>query len=216
MKLRKLWLLAVLIVLGVSIFASPALASDSDDDPHPGDSSITDIDTTVGGDSTRLFSVGGADMAIDDCLATWSILFGLVQDAKVNIDCETVKEAVRLDAQGHHLAAAKMRCSTKLYRKVLGKGKPCIDAVQVVPPEKPDFNQADDERYVQQQEEIEYLREDNASIVGRLEALTERLEQRPAAVPVQVQTQIRKQESDAEQRRARAKEAYIKALKGSE
>lgn len=60
------------------------------------------------------------------------------------------------------------------------------------------------------------MREDNASIVGRLEALTERLEQQPATVPAQVQTQIQRQESDAEQRRARAKEAYLKALEGNE
>lgn len=132
-KLENWWLFIFMLVLVVTIFSSPVLASDSDDDPHHGDSSITDVDTIVRGDSTRLFSVGGSDMEISGCLATFSWLFGVKQGAKIDPDCETVKEAARLDAQGHHLTAAKMRCSTKLYRKVLGKGQPCIDAVQVVP-----------------------------------------------------------------------------------
>jgi len=58
----------------------------------------------------------------------------------------------------------------------------------------------------QQEHEIEYLREEQASLVGRIDYLTERIEMAPAP-----QQQLQ-QFDDGAARRARSREAYKKAL----
>ena len=76
-------------------------------------------------------AVSGSDMEIADSLATHSILFGLWQGTHTN----PYAEADKLEAHGKYEAAAKMRCSTRKYSKVYGKGQECIDAVIYVEPE---------------------------------------------------------------------------------
>jgi len=158
------------------------------------------VETVVGGDETRLFSVGGADMEISGCVATFSRLFGLWQDAKIVPDCEAMQEAARLDSEGQHLAAAKLRCGTKLYRKRLGKGQVCIKAVILTgePLDVPNlaglYNQAaqHDERYEQQQEqqqELEQQVEEQAVNYAMFIERFERKERADAAVAKKVRKQ---------------------------
>lgn len=128
----------------------------------------------VAGDSTKVFSLSGSDMEINDCLATYSFLFGIWQNVKVNPLCE----ADKMDAQGNHQGAAEMRCSTHKYRKVYGKD--CVATVIYVPPVmiEPESKVSyvdeweDDweEKYVAQQQEIEMVREEAASKQSSLEA----------------------------------------------
>jgi len=88
---------------------------------------------------TRAFSLSGADMDIDDSLATHSILFGLWQGTHLN----PFAEAQVLDAQGKHRAAAEMRCSTHGYKKVYGKVN-CIESVIYTPPVETPPEEPDD------------------------------------------------------------------------
>lgn len=144
------------------------------------------------GDSTKVYSLGGSDMEINDCLATHSILFGLWQGTHTNPYCE----ANRMDARGDHQGAAEMRCSTHKYKKVYGKD--CIKDVIYTPPAEPisvEPDEWDDEweqKYVAQQQEIEMVREEAASKQSSLEA---------------------KLDADAD-RRARARAARDEILKG--
>lgn len=213
-----------LIVVALLILSPAAAAQEDCTDPHSqcghdeGIGNGTTVQTTVEGSSSRAlalgFGLGAGD--IGDCLVTTQL--GVIifhhQGSKSNPWCRW-KVAQDLDQAGKRHDAARMRCTIKDIYEVYGKegNAECIEVYTFAAPPPPP---PDDERYAQQQEEIEYLREDNASIAGRLQELTERLEQRPATVPAQMQTQIRRQESDAERRRARAKEAYLKALEGSE
>lgn len=153
------------------------------------------VETVVGGDSTRLFSVGGSDMEINGCLATFSRLFGLWQDAKVIPDCEAAQEAARLDAEGQYLAAAKMRCSTKQYRKVFGKGHGCIDAVILDKPlDVPNltglYNQAaQSDEQVQQQQELQQQVEEVAAGYTVLLERIDRKERADAAAARKIRQQ---------------------------
>jgi len=139
-------------------------------------------------------------MEISGCVATFSRLFGLWQDAKIVPDCEAMQEAARLDSEGQHLAAAKLRCGTKLYRKRLGKGQVCIKAVILTgePLDVPNltglYNQAAqyDERYEQQQEqqqELEQQVEEQAVGYSMLLEKFERKERADAAVAKKIRQQ---------------------------
>jgi len=160
--------------------------------------------TITDSDKAYVFGLGGGDMEINGCLATFSWLFGLRQDAKLNPDCEAAKEAGRLDAEGHYLAAAKMRCSTKQYRKVFGKGQSCVDAIIYVPPNNPEPDPVPDDElidYVAQQEELEYVKEELAAIIQQVE------QQQAAPQQQQVQRQVQQQIDSDAKRRAKAREA---------
>ncbi len=166
----------------------------------------TNVDTIIDGDRAFGIGVSGGDMDIDDCLATHSILFGLWQGTHINTMCE----AARMDRDGNYLSAAEMRCSTYKYRKVYGKGQACIDAViRVAPPRIEEImvgsinNEDEDERYAEQQEEIEYLREETASLLGQIEYVTQQIERAPT---------VRPQIDSGAARRAKSREAYEKAL----
>lgn len=220
-KMIAIGLLIVFLIMVMSPGWSDEHNSDSDsddDDVMNPDSFVTDVDVmtdvVIGGDDVLAVSVGSLGAAaMNNCLATTQLaVFVLFKKQGVKLDNWCV--AKDMDRAGKYEDAAALRCTYSHYRKLYGDG--CTDTMNFGKQKTELEPRLDDERYVQQQQEIEYLREDNASIVGRLEALTKQLEQRPATVPVQVQTQIQKQESDAEQRRSRAKEAYLKALKGSE
>jgi hypothetical protein len=197
------WLFFGLAILALLVFSSQAQAQQDHTcqgghNCNDGNGSVA-VDVATGGDSTRLFSVGGSDMEISGCLATFSWLFGVRQFTKVVPDCEALQEAARLDAEGQHLAAAKMRCGTKLYRKRLGKGQACIDAVILDKPlEVPNlsglYNQAaqHDERYEQQQEqqqELEQQVEEQAVNYAMFIERFERKERADAAAAKKVRQQ---------------------------
>ena len=147
----------------------------------------------VTGDSTKVYSLGGSDMEINDCLATHSVLFGLWQSTHTNPYCE----ADKMDARGDHQGAAEMRCSTRKYRKVYGKD--CVDAVIYVP--EPEVSYVDEwsddweELYTAQQQEIEAVKEELA------------------VVTKQAQMKVT---NDGAERRARAKAAGDKVRKGEQ
>lgn len=134
-RVSILWaLLALALIIWLS--TSPWVWAQSyDDRNNDGDVSVN---TTVTSDSvvsnkTRALALSGADMEINDCLATYSALFGIWQSTKVNPMCE----AARFNAQGQYQAAAEMKCSTWKYRRVYGKGQACIDAVILTIPQEP-------------------------------------------------------------------------------
>lgn len=171
------------------------------------------VETVVPGSSSRGYALSGGDMDINDCLATHSILFGLWQGTHINPMCE----AARMDRDGDYLGAAEMRCSTRKYRKVYGRGQACIDSVVRTAPvaatavlvgQVPDTDEDDDARYLEQQQENEYAREERASLIGQIDRLTQQIERAPAARP---------QIDSGAARRAKSREAYEKALaKGNE
>ena len=123
------------------------------------------------GDSTKVYSLGGSDMEFNDCLATHSVLFGLWQSTHTNPYCE----ADKMDARGDHQGAAEMRCSTRKYRKVYGKD--CVDAVIYVPETEVSYvdEWADDweDMYTAQQQEIEMVQEELASMKARKPVIVE-------------------------------------------
>jgi len=165
------WIIVLVLIAIVFFLAKSAAANGGNHTCQGGhncndDGDVVEVVPSVGGDSTRLFSVGGSDMEISGCIATFSRVFGLWQDAKVVPDCEAMQEAIRLDGQGQHEAAAKMRCGTKLYRKRFGKGRGCIDAVVLSdsPVDVPNLVGLveSEKRYVAQEEEIKQVREEAA------------------------------------------------------
>ena len=146
-------LIFLVIVCFLSNFDKTAFAQDCTD-PHEQCGHEDPIgkvspNTITDSDKAYVFGLGGGDMDINDCLATHSLLFGIWQGTHVNAMCE----AVRMDNRGDYQAAAEMRCSTKKYKKVYGKGQACVDAVIYVPPNEPDQAAPTDEPidYVVQQ-----------------------------------------------------------------
>lgn len=83
--------------------------------------------------SSRAFSVSGSDMDIRDGYRSYSVLFGLWQDTKVN----PLSLARQLAAEGNYEAAAMIRCSVKTVSKALGGKQPCIEALSKPPPAPP-------------------------------------------------------------------------------
>ncbi len=168
----------------------------------------TASDAIIGGDEFRALSVSqslGA-AAISGCIVTtqWGIPI-IFQRQGFHYDVFCL--ARELDQVSKFEDAAAMRCTHKDTAKLYGER--CLSVMNYEPPEIDPLDilvgQVPDERYEQQQEEIEYLREENASIVGQLEKITQRLERPP---PVQI--------DKGAERRARAREAYEQALKGDE
>lgn len=104
-----------------------AVAQQDDNHGHQVHHDDGTIISSNGSDKSYILGLGSSDMEIGDCLATYSFLFGIWQNVKVNPLCE----ADKMDAQGNHRGAAEMRCSTHKYKKVYGKD--CIDAVIYIP-----------------------------------------------------------------------------------
>lgn len=154
------------------------------------------ISTNTFNSSTRAFSISGSDMEINDCLATYSYVFGVIQDTKTNPLCV----ADRLDTLGKHTEAAQMRCSVRRIRRVYGNNEECVDALEVVPIiSSPDLDaiyrqaaqvaEEDYERFEAQQEEIEYMKVQLATIIEQVEQQKTE-QQRVASVQQQVQRQV--------------------------
>jgi len=144
-----------------------AVAQQDDNHGHQVHHDDGTIISSNGSDKSYILGLGGSDMEIGDCLATYSFLFGIWQNVKVNPLCE----ADKMDAQGNHQGAAEMRCSTHKYEKVYGKGQDCIDAVIYVsnnpePAEVDEWDNKWEEKYLAQQQEIEMIREESASRVA--------------------------------------------------
>ena len=138
----------------------------------------------------KAFSFSGGDMDIRDCLATHSVLFGLWQGTHINPMCV----ADNMEQRGALAAAATMRCSTRKFRRVYGRGQDCIDAVRLnmvpqaapvaVPESEPDD---DDDEYNAQQ--MAFLVEFDA-IKSELETLRIEQTQAPARPPQVVERTV--------------------------
>lgn len=204
-RVSLIWIILLALVLVLIVF-NVSYGSDHYDDS---DDTVS-TETIVKGN--RGISVSGSDMEINECVSSFSWLFGIVQEVRTNPLCV----AKQLEAEGKYKAAAELRCSVRRVRTAYGSMEKCIDAVIFIPPPEPEpvpvNNDEVDERYVQQQEEIEYLREENASIVGQIEQITQQMERAPSG-----QQQAQQQIDSAAQRRAKSRAAYEEALaKGSE
>lgn len=200
----------LLLMLAVAIFATAVvfeIAYGSGDDVEVETEVVTGDISTRGG-----ISVGGGDMEIADSLATHSILFGLWQGTHTN----PYTEADKLEARGNYKAAAEMRCSTKKYKKVYGKD--CIDSVITIPVEVPRETSVEDPRldalYARISEmEVERVQDkaNTEKAVKSAEAQAQRADMRAKRVQTQQQAP-----DEGKSRRALAREAYQKALKGEE
>jgi len=166
-----------------------------------------EVATVLTGDEFRAFSLsqslGGVD--VSGCIVTtqWGIIIYQRQGYKYDVFCL----ARELDAVRKYADAASMRCLHKIPTKLYGER--CLSVMNFKPPEIDPLDilvgQVPDERYVQQQEELEFAKEERASLADQLKQITQWLE-RPTT------TQIDK----GAERRARAREAYEQALKGDE
>lgn len=220
-------LLAILVVmLALPVFASGRDNIDIDIDTD----TVVGVETTVnggdmiGGDTN--VSTGGnrsfalvnslGDVDIAGCLGStqWSTPIYSRQKLVLNWPCM----AEFYLRNGKFELAAIALCNTEILDEFDSEAD-CEAAHDFTPVNSDhDVHTRSDEfelAHAQQEEEIEYLREESASIVNQLEALTEQLESAPVTVSLQLQTQIQRQEGEYERRRARALEAYNKALEES-
>lgn len=210
------WALAGLLILVLIALTAPSWASG--DDRNGGDatatagadsSSISGADAVatamsgdlIGGDSTLstssktfAFSHSLGDVDINEgqnCLGSeaWGSFIVSRQTNELNPWCA----ALFYELNGEHLFAAKMRCDIKMIRKHYDNDEACWvgqDLRPVIPDHDVHTRSEEfEEAYAQQEEEIEYLQQENASIVGRLDDLTALLEQAPAPAPTRVYVQ---------------------------
>ena len=172
------------------------------------------VSTASGGDNLRSYALGSGgpgDVDISGCLGStqWGFLTAFKQKLVRDETCVGFRF---LMLEKYELAAMHF-CNDKATLKEFESEKACEFAHDFTPPDTDGVaqgvNRSFDENYEltqEQEEEIEYLQEENASIVGRLDALAEYIEQAP----------VQPQDDAAAFRRSRAKEAYQKALEGNE
>ncbi len=186
------WLLFFAVVLS-AIFFAKAYGQHECQGGHNcnDDGEVIDVETVIKGDSSKVYALSGGDMDIDDCLATYSVAFGLFQGTNINRLCE----AERLNAQGKYQAAAEMKCSLFRFKRIYGKGQKCIDAViytepTVITPQTPE----DDARI----EALYALVSDLQAERVQDKAEAEKAAQRPVPQPI-----IQQQEFINESKRAK-------------
>jgi len=154
-----------------------------------------------GSDKSYVFGFGGTDMEIRDCLATYSFLFGIWQNVKMDPLCE----ALRLQSEGNYQAAAEMRCSTRKYRKVYGKFQACVKAVIYEPPNNPEPNSEP----ALSNEQTEYVAKEEYE--DRIAALEELFDKQEA--DSQRQQQVQRQQYRKMQRAEEARQQKIDLIR---
>lgn len=216
-KKVRLFFLTIILLVIASYYAPYVFAQG--DHKCQGGHNCNEAESIVGaanGDEFRALSLSQSlgDVAVSGCIVTtqWGIIIYQRQGYRYDVFCL----ARELDAVGKYADAAAMRCLHKIPTKLYG-GR-CLSVMNFEPPEPNPTKTLvgavldTDDRYVQQQEEIEYLREETASLVGQLEKITQQIEQAPAS-----QQQAQQQIDSAAERRAKSRKAYEEALsKGSE
>ena len=136
--------------------------------------------------SNRAFSVSGSDMDIRDGYRSWSVLFGLIQDTKVN----PLTVARNLAAEGHYVAAAMIRCDIGRVAKPLGGKDACIELLST-PPTRPTPPPATSE--VNEDDEDEEFYAEHMELVADLQAQVKVLQSevnKPKPAPRIVERQI--------------------------
>lgn len=197
---RAAMLCALLAGLMAFLLAAEVWAQDNDDHGHGqahhgGDGGVVEVVSGDGDSSWGIGAGGPGDVDIDDCWGStqWG---GLTIFRQKLVTLETCLGFRFLAIQKYELAAMHF-CNDKPTLKEFANEAECEVAHDFTPLNPaPDlgglYNQAAqfDEHYElaqQQEEEIEYLQKENASIVGRLDDLTARLDQEPAPAPAQKQ-----------------------------
>lgn len=151
-----------------------------------GDVSTGDL---IGGDTTAYTVVapGLGDVDIGACLGStqWTFLVGGKQKLRLNHICM----AEFYLQQGRYDLAAQSLCNQKEIRKEYKSEQACEDAHDFTPlgppPDLGDLYSRSakfDEHYEisqAQEQEIEYLQEEQATLVGRIDALTAQIEKAP-------------------------------------
>jgi len=221
---RIMWLAAGVIV--VVLLGGLRLAYASGECNGPG--ACTDDDIIVGG-STVLQSIEGdsytskawalaapglPNVAIARCLGSeaWTLLVGGKQKLVLNQVCMA---EFYLKVGRYDLAAQALCNQPEILMEYTTEVSCEIDHdfTPIIPEGKDKFSDeiTESPEYVAQQQEIEYLQEENASIVGRLDDLTSLLEQAPASAstPIYIQQEQEPQYTDADK-------AYILGLYADE
>lgn len=198
-------IIIVLIALAAVLLVMDVAYGDDDDRGHghghdDGDSSAVDASSIVTGDSSWGIGAGGpGDVEINNCWGStqWG---GLTIFRQKLVTLETCLGFRFLALKKYELAAMHF-CNDKPTLKEFANEAECEAEHDFTPPDPLDspnlgglYDQATqfNEHYdlaQQQQEEIEYLKEENASFVGRLDQLTAYIEQEPARAPTSVQKQ---------------------------
>ena len=193
-------LLYVLFFLLLALAALPAEASGkcngySNCNDNSVNVPVTTGDTNVSNkDSPKVFAMSGGDMDINDGLASYSYLFGLIQGTSPNI----VLYARQLTMQGKYKLAAETMCngSWRLRKAVTGKWfrnkAACITALDFTdkpPPPLPTSNNKsskpddDDEDYREEQQQvIAQLVAQVVQVQQQTVELEQQIEQQPAQV----------------------------------
>ena len=215
--------LVLLALLFVTMVAAPTWASD-DRHTQTVDTVVSvdapsNVSTTIGGNKAYAFS--GGDMDIRDCLATYSVLFGLWQDTRINPMCV----AEKLDAVGKYQEAAEMRCSTSRFKRVYGRGEACIAAVKLTaPPPAPTpaalpIDDAGDDEDAIDLEEYERLQAQQEQLLGVVDALEREvvaLKDQPTQVQYLPDPQLQRRLEEDARRRERAAKILEQAEKKGE
>jgi hypothetical protein len=170
---------------------------------------VTIDNVLTGGDNVatisggRAYALGGSDMDINDCLATFSYVFGIIQDVRTNPFCF----AMQLDSIGKHREAAEMRCSVRRVKKIFKDD--CVESMTAKPTVIVPQTPQDDTRIAALYARMTAYEE--RTVKAEAEAKTARIQAQRASTVAQT-VQIQQQApDDAAERRTRAREAYMKA-----
>ncbi len=166
--------MAKLLAIVLLLFPASGLANGGD--RHGGrDETVIAGDTVVTG--KRGVSISGADMEINECVSSFSWLFGIVQEVRTNPLCV----AKQLESEGKHEAAAEMRCSVRRVRKAYGSRDDCEAALLTLvdEPDEPETSEPEPAP-VQAQQLEEQKQETQAYIDERFDRL-ERIDAEVAA-----------------------------------
>ena len=174
------------------------------------DGTVNGGDISTGGNKSLLIAPPGlGDVAIARCLGSeaWTLLIGGKQKLVLNQVCmsEFYLNVGRFDL------AAQALCNQPEILAEYNTETACELDHDFTPAivediDLPERNVQFEEHYElaqQQEHEIEYLKEEQASLVGRIDYLTERIERVPT---------VRPQIDKGAERRAKSREAYQKAL----
>ena len=171
--------MAKLLAIVLLLFPASGVASDHDryDDR---DEAVILGDTVVTG--KRGVSVSGADMEINECVSSFSWLFGIVQEVRTNPLCV----AKQLEAEGKYQAAAELRCSVRRVRKAYGSREDCeVALLTEIEPEPPDLGQLYDraarEAEPLPEEQLEQQRQDTQAYIDERFDRLERINREAAS-----------------------------------
>jgi len=179
------FLLAVMIVI---FLAAPAWSdancvghSCNDSTPNISIDNASPVSNSVS-HSSRAFGLSGGDIDIAQSYRSYSVLFGLYQDTKVN----PLELARQLVAEGYYQEAAELRCAPRTVYKALGGKEACIAKFSLPPLALPVAAEEDN-----WEEEEEEWHEEQMQMQQDYDERIAQLEQRPAPTATTIIKQSR-------------------------